>query len=108
MMISDVAQPGILLQLPWLMGVDKHTVTPVTCAFGVHVFGVRVARTDLAPPGMMTSSGDVSTYWQSAAPEDPSAGEPEANAVLPRIADRRAADITADVNNERRTVIPPF
>jgi hypothetical protein len=90
------------------MGVDKHTVTPVGCAFGVHVFGVRVARTDLAPPGTMTSSGDVITYWQSALSEDPSAGEADAKAVLPPMAHANAAAITADVNSERRAIIFAF
>ena len=90
------------------MGVDKHTVTPVTCAFDVHVFGVRVARTDLAPPGMMTNSGCVSVYWQSAVSEDPSAGEADAKAVLPPMAHADAAAITVDVNSVRRTSIPSW
>jgi hypothetical protein len=72
----------------------------------VHVFGVRVARTDLAPPGTMTSSGDVSTYWQSAVPLDPSSGEAEAKAVLPPMAHASVVAITTDFNSEPRATIP--
>jgi hypothetical protein len=105
MMTSALAHPGIFLQCPGLLGVDKHTVTSVGCAAGSQVFGLRVALTALAPPGSTTSSGGVNMYWQPAASDDSSTGTADAIAVAPPKALAKVAAAAADANIERSTII---